>query len=544
MQIIMINIMKEIGRGKRNDVLEGNYGAGITDTSKDKDGNNLKERMEGKSLNHSTGEIDYADLVYLQIPHYDFNGNVTTGEMVVNKAVADEVLLIFEKLYQIKYPIDKMVLVDQYYPGNSDFQSIEDNNTSAFNERTTDSGNPSNHAKGLAIDINPIINPMIYTDDGRYSTHKASAPYVEDRIEMTNWDANAKAACINPQTEIYKIFTSYGWRWLGNDDNTGDTQHFDKQGAEDSNTEQIDWSNADESNGDTKNKKKKDISLAEVIGGALRNWWEAMSTFFENLYTGREEQGIIFSLGDTEPIKKVLFIGNSRTNVNNIPGLFSDLSNSLGKNVIVNKVLKDAQPLSNFLDKEELFADLSSKVKERSWDYVVLQEQTETSMNSDVVTNSTKRIIDYIKQNSNSNINPIYKAWGIYNDFNEIQYNQAIQSFESAKSQNGGDIAYIANAFLKCHERYPEINLYYDDRHATIEGSYLATCCIFAAIFDEATEGASFISTCSQDNALKLQKIADEVMGVTGKFGKRTSSNSVVEYATSWAGKVRYVLRK
>ena len=305
MQIIMINIMKEIGRGKRNDVLEGNYGAGITDTSKDKDGNNLKERMEGKSLNHSTGEIDYTDLVYLQIPHYDFNGNVTTGEMVVNKAVADEVLLIFEKLYQIKYPIDKMVLVDQYYPGNSDFQSIEDNNTSAFNERTTDSGNPSNHAKGLAIDINPIINPMIYTDDGRYSTHKASAPYVEDRIEMTNWDANAKAACINPQTEIYKIFTSYGWRWLGNDDNTGDTQHFDKQGAEDSNTEQIDWSNADEGNSGTKNKKKKDILLAEVIGGALRDLWEAISTFFENLYTGREEQGVNFTVSKNGNIGKI-----------------------------------------------------------------------------------------------------------------------------------------------------------------------------------------------------------------------------------------------
>ena len=289
--------MQKIGRGTRNDVLEGEYGAGITDSSVDKDGNNLKQRMEGKSLNHSTGEIDYSNLVYLTIPHYDFNGNVTKGEMVVNKNVADEVLLIFEKLYKIKYPIEKMVLVDQYYSsGDSDFQSIEDNNTSAFNERTTDSGGPSNHAKGLAIDINPIINPMIYTDGGPHSSHTASAPYVKDRINMTNWDETAKAACINPQTEIYKIFTSYGWRWLGNDDNTGDTQHFDKQEAvSENNNEQINWDNADSSDSSQKT-NKKEFSLSETFGEFLRWIWEFILTAFENLHTGREEEGVNFAV--------------------------------------------------------------------------------------------------------------------------------------------------------------------------------------------------------------------------------------------------------
>lgn len=295
------------GLGKRNDVLEGNNGAGITDSSKDKDGNNLKERMEGKSLNHSTGGIDYTDLVYLQIPHYDFNGNVTTGEMVVNKNVADEVLLIFQKLYKIKYPIQKMVLVDQYYPGNSDFKSIEDNNTSAFNERTTDSRNPSNHAKGLAIDINPLINPMIYVDGARkYSSHNGSALYVTDRINMTNWNTNAKAACINPQTEIYKIFTSYGWRWLGTDDNTGDTQHFDKQGAESSNSQQIDWSNTGtDNNNSNSSKNKKDISIGEILGEGLKKIWETGITFFENIHTGRNEIGINFSIQKIKNIHKI-----------------------------------------------------------------------------------------------------------------------------------------------------------------------------------------------------------------------------------------------
>lgn len=282
------------GLGTRNDVIEGNKGGGITDSTVDKDGNNLKARMNGNSLNGSTGEIDYKDLVYLQIPHYDFSGNVTTGEMVVNVKIADEVLLIFQELYQVQYPIKKMVLVDQYYSsGDSDFASIEDNNTSAFNERTTDSGGPSNHAKGLAIDINPLINPMIYGEgDGRYSTHTGSALYVTDRIEMTNWDEKAKAACINPNTDIYRIFTSHGWRWLGDaNNNTGDTQHFDKQNPEGSAT--IDNSN---DSSDSNGSKDKKIPVIDTLGDLLRKGWETIITFFENMHTGREEEGINYAL--------------------------------------------------------------------------------------------------------------------------------------------------------------------------------------------------------------------------------------------------------
>lgn len=303
-----------IGLGTRNDVIEGNYGAGITDKSVDQYGKNLKERMEGKSLNHSTKAIDYSDLVYLVIPCYDFRGKVTTGEMVVNKAIADEVLLIFQKLYDIKYPIQRMELVDKYYPGKySDFRSIEENNTSAFNERTTDSGGVSNHAKGLAIDINPIINPMIYTDGGNHSSHRDSEKYVNDRINMTNWTEVAKAACINPQTEIYKIFTSYGWRWLGTEDNTGDTQHFDKQDAVNSNNNaKIDWDNIKSSSSsnnnsvsDEKSSDNKEFNLFEILGDLIKNLWESLITLFENIHTGREEEGVNFAVSKNLNLKKI-----------------------------------------------------------------------------------------------------------------------------------------------------------------------------------------------------------------------------------------------
>ena len=98
-------------------------------------------------MQHLSG-ITYDELSYLSIPYYDFEGNVQEGHMIVNAQLADEVLLIFQELYNIKYPIERMELIDNFSGSNNltgadlDYASIEANNTSAFNDRLkiTDKG--------------------------------------------------------------------------------------------------------------------------------------------------------------------------------------------------------------------------------------------------------------------------------------------------------------------------------------------------------------------------------------------------------------------
>ena len=109
--------------------------------------NQIKVLMEGISMQHISG-ITYNELVYLTITHYDFDGKIKQGHMIVNYKVADEVLKIFEELYKIKYPIEKMELIDNYAGKEKligdklDYASIEANNISAFNDRLkiTDKG--------------------------------------------------------------------------------------------------------------------------------------------------------------------------------------------------------------------------------------------------------------------------------------------------------------------------------------------------------------------------------------------------------------------
>lgn len=219
-----------IDKSDEDEVVSGARG------TKEKIPEKIKKQMENVSMQNISG-TKYDDLSYLTIPYYDFEGNTKQGHMVVNAKLADEVLLIFEELYKIKYPIEKMDIIDNYTGSENktgsklDYASIDANNTSAFNDRktvtTSGEGNTvSAHAYGQAIDINPQINPYINSDGS--CAHKNAKKYTKNRDTKEGWSDTEKAACITKDSRIYKIFEKYGWTWLGKSDNTGDTQHFEK----------------------------------------------------------------------------------------------------------------------------------------------------------------------------------------------------------------------------------------------------------------------------------------------------------------------------
>lgn len=185
----------------------------------------IREYMTGKSYK-ANGNISLDDLSYLTIPHYDFNYNVTEGHLVVNKALAEEVLDIFAELFDVKYPIERMELIDKY--GADDYESIEYNNTSAFNYRKSTSGNSlSNHAYGRAIDLNPQINP--YVNSSGTGAHQNAREYWSR--DTSKWTSEiAKAAYMGPGTDIYNIFVNkHGWTWGGSWSSYRDYQHFEKK---------------------------------------------------------------------------------------------------------------------------------------------------------------------------------------------------------------------------------------------------------------------------------------------------------------------------
>ena len=177
------------------------------------------EKMQGKSYKADC-TVPREDLRYLHVLHMGFDGQTKEGELVVNKAIAEDVLAIFRQLYEAEYPIEKVRLVDEY--DADDEASMSDNNSSAFNFRfISHTTTISKHGLGMAVDINTLYNPYVKTVNGKLSIEPANAKAYVDR----SGDFPHK---IDHDDLCYKLFTRYGFTWGGDWTHSKDYQHFEK----------------------------------------------------------------------------------------------------------------------------------------------------------------------------------------------------------------------------------------------------------------------------------------------------------------------------
>lgn len=175
------------------------------------------QRMQGKSWKKDC-TLKRNELRYLRLLHRNAKGQTQLGEMVVNASIAERVVRVFRKLYEAGYRIEKMVLIDDY--DGDDERSMEDNNTSAFNFRkVAGTTKLSNHARGLAIDLNTRYNPYVTR---RGVSPKNGKPYAFNRNRRK--DIPYK---IDHQDLAYKLFKAEGFIWGGDWKSVKDYQHFE-----------------------------------------------------------------------------------------------------------------------------------------------------------------------------------------------------------------------------------------------------------------------------------------------------------------------------
>ncbi|MCK4264987.1 M15 family metallopeptidase [Candidatus Babeliales bacterium] len=105
--------------------------------------------------------VNIKNIRYITLNHWGFDGKIHVGEIIIHKLVADEVVEIFEELFEAMFPIERMKLVDDYQ--GSDDKSILANNCYALCVRyVAETNRWSKHAFGLAIDINPQQNHFYF----------------------------------------------------------------------------------------------------------------------------------------------------------------------------------------------------------------------------------------------------------------------------------------------------------------------------------------------------------------------------------------------
>jgi len=176
----------------------------------------IEARINGISWRPGS-PVEIEDLRLVKVAYWGFDGEPHMGELIVYKAVAQDIADIFEELYIAKFPIEKIKLIDDY--NAEDSKSMEDNNTSAFCYREVEGkpGQLSKHSYGTAIDINPVQNPYVYKD----KISPLEGKEYTDRNKISKGMITKDDVC-------FKAFASRGWTWGGDWKYEKDYQHFQR----------------------------------------------------------------------------------------------------------------------------------------------------------------------------------------------------------------------------------------------------------------------------------------------------------------------------
>lgn len=163
--------------------------------------------------------VPLSDLRYLTLTFRGFDGQAHLGELVVAASVADDVVSVFREIFEADFPIEEMRLVttaDIEAPATGD-----GNNTAATVCRLTrgSSSIVSAHALGLAVDVNPFMNP--YLKDDVVLPERASAYLDRDRD---------LPGMVTEESVVVRAFDRIGWTWGGRYNSLKDYQHFSANG--------------------------------------------------------------------------------------------------------------------------------------------------------------------------------------------------------------------------------------------------------------------------------------------------------------------------
>lgn len=198
----------------------------LPDTLEPLPGRGFRSRIESpappdviaRSTWQSNCPVDRTRLAWVRVTFWGFDEQRHTGELLVHERVAEDVVEVFRRLHRERFPIEEMRITrmdERDAPPTGD-----GNNTESFVCREVrGSERFSEHASGLAIDVNPFQNPYV---KGDWVLPELASSYL-DR-------ARERPGMIVASGEVVAAFASIGWEWGGDWNSLKDYQHFSWNG--------------------------------------------------------------------------------------------------------------------------------------------------------------------------------------------------------------------------------------------------------------------------------------------------------------------------
>ena len=169
----------------------------------------LTEALQGtKAPDSVTEELELITVKYLSM-----DGKVHQGQLLTNKQISKDLQEVFDYMLSISFPVERVVPIVKY--NWNDDLSMKDNNTYSFCYRNVSF---SKHARGMAVDINPFLNPLRWRAD--YS-------YRKDKPEGATYNPDVPGT-FYPENPVVLKFKEKGFRWGRTFKRNNDDHHFEK----------------------------------------------------------------------------------------------------------------------------------------------------------------------------------------------------------------------------------------------------------------------------------------------------------------------------
>lgn len=192
-------------------------------------------------------------------------------------------------------------------------------------------------------------------------------------------------------------------------------------------------------------------------------------------------------LQGTETPLRVLFIGNSYTYFNNLPGVLAEFGKSGGGP----QIETDMVVAGGFTLKQHFEGTRAvPKIREGNWDYVVLQEQSTLGRSKYINGKPTINSPETFHENVRLLHEEITKSGGktvlmlTWARKSTPQHQATLtNAYMTIGMELGVRVAPVGLVWKEVHERNKDIELYMEDgSHPTPQGTYLAACVLYTTI--------------------------------------------------------------
>ena len=200
---------------------------------------------------------------------------------------------------------------------------------------------------------------------------------------------------------------------------------------------------------------------------------------------------------------RVLFIGNSFTARNDVPGLVAALAASRGHRLEHALISAGGASLRAHWNKGEA----ARRIESERWDAVVLQEQSTLPLKNAWRFHENVRLFDGPVRDAGARL-ALYATWA------RAQAPASQDALTDAYLEIGlelGALVVPAGEAWRAALALPAHPVLHDKdgSHPTLAGSYLAACCFLPVLFDESPDGADHVPPgLSASDAALLQRVA------------------------------------